>query len=70
MEWGPDPSAVSPIAEVRADIRSELRTQGHAAFLSEELYDSASLIPLRIQQIAHAQQFDLVVSIPSSRQGG
>jgi hypothetical protein len=62
--WGPGIDSHHPIYSVRAELRSELRRNGHAAFYSEELCDPTSPHSIRIQQLAQAQSFDLVVSIP------
>jgi hypothetical protein len=62
--WGPGIDSDSPLATVRAELRKKLRQNGHAAFYSEELCDPASSYSIRIQQLAQAQRFDLVVSIP------
>ncbi len=64
--WGPSPASLSLIAALRVSLRADLRQDGHAAFLSEELCDPNSPVSVRIQEIIQAQQFDLVVSIPSS----
>ncbi len=62
--WGPGMDSTSPLREVRLHLRAKLREAGHAAFLSEELYDPGLPYPLRVQQINQAKNFDLVVSIP------
>jgi hypothetical protein len=62
--WGPGVNAESRLAEVRVRLRSKLRANGHAAAFSEELCDPKSAYSLRLQQIAQAQEFDLVVSLP------
>jgi hypothetical protein len=62
--WGPGIDSRHPVYAVRAALRSELRRNGHAAFYSEELCDPTSSHSIRIQQLAQAQNFDLVVSIP------
>lgn len=66
LVWGPDPTASTKISNLRVTLRSELRLMGHAAFFSEELCDASSPYSIRIQQLAQAQKFDLVVSLPSS----
>jgi hypothetical protein len=63
--WGPGITSDSPLAPVRAALRSELRGQGHAAFYSEELCDAGDVHSVRLQQLAQAQELDLVVSIPA-----
>jgi hypothetical protein len=64
--WGESPASSTPLATLRIEMRKELRAEGHAAFTSEELCDSASPYSVRVQQIAQARHFDLIVSIPSS----
>jgi hypothetical protein len=64
LVWGPNPQLNSDCARLRKELRNVLRTNGHAAIFSEELYDPALPDSLRIQQIAHAQEFDLIVSVP------
>jgi hypothetical protein len=66
LVWGPNPTISSKISNLRVSLRSELRLMGHAAFFSEELCDFSSQYSVRIQQLAQAQKFDLVVSLPSS----
>lgn len=62
--WGPGIGSVSPLAATRLNLRSDLRKAGHAAFFSEELCDPSSGNSVRLQQLAQAQEFELVVSIP------
>lgn len=62
--WGPGIDSDSPLAAVRAELRARLREMGHAAFFSEELYDSSKPESPRLQQLAQAQEFDLIVSTP------
>src|SRR4051812_27065280 len=62
--WGPGMDSTSPLTAVRANLRSELRRNGHAAFYSEELCDPSSHHSIRVQQLVQAQQFDIVISIP------
>jgi len=64
--WGPSPQLDTECAKMRRELRNMLRSYGHAAIFSEELYDPSLSDSLRIQQIAHAQEFDLIVSIPES----
>lgn len=61
--WGPNPLSDSAIAKTRVALRAELRSLGHLAVFSEEII-TEDAISLRMQQLAHAQQFDLIVSIP------
>jgi hypothetical protein len=46
------------------DLRRDLRLDGHAAFFSEELCDPHSADSIRLQQLAQAQEFDVIVSLP------
>jgi hypothetical protein len=62
--WGPGLEAKSRLAIVRASLRKKLRENGHAAFYSEELCDDALPHSIRMQQLAQAQEFDLIVSEP------
>jgi hypothetical protein len=62
--WGPGVGSSSPIARLRIDMRSKLRGQGHACFFSEEIIDPKLSVSIRAQELAQAQEFDLVVSIP------
>jgi hypothetical protein len=62
--WGPGIASSSPLAVVRADLRKSLRENGHAALYSEELHDPNLPYSLRLQQLAQAQEFDLIVSTP------
>ncbi|MBP6602832.1 MAG: hypothetical protein KA250_13560 [Verrucomicrobiales bacterium] len=66
LVWGPDPDGANSVAAVRKELRRRLRKDGHAAYYSEELYDKTSKHSPRIQQIAQAQKFDLVLSVPDS----
>lgn len=62
--WGPGLDSDNPLAPVRLRLRSTLRENGHAAFFSEELCDPHKPFSIRIQQLAQAQDFDLIVSMP------
>lgn len=62
--WGPGLDSDSSLASVRLELRARLRQMGHAAFYSEELCDSDKPFSIRIQQLAQAQDFDLIVSLP------
>ncbi len=62
--WGPGASSISPLAAVRLELRKLLREKGHAACYSEELCDPTVAASVRMQQLAQAQEFDLVVSMP------
>ena len=62
--WGPGIDSNSKLASTRAHLRQKLRENGHAAFYSEELCDEALHHSIRMQQLAQAQEFDLIVSTP------
>jgi hypothetical protein len=62
--WGPGLTSGSPMFTARKELRDELRRDGHAAFFSEELCDASLPDSIRLQQLAQAQEVDLVVSIP------
>ena len=62
--WGPGIEAINPLADVRSRLRSDLRANGHAAVFSEELCESDSCYSLRLQELAQAQEFDLIVCLP------
>jgi len=62
--WGPGIESNSPLTPVRLQLRTKLREEGHAAVYSEEISDPAQPYSVRLQQLAQAQEFDLIVSIP------
>lgn len=62
--WGPAPDDPSEIAQLRVKLRSELIACGHLAQFSEELIETGSEVSVKTQQLIHAQQFDMVVSMP------
>src|SRR5438552_16570040 len=62
--WGPGPASTSLLAPIRSELRKLLRESGHAACYSEELCDPHSSSSIRMQQLAQAQEFDLIVSMP------
>jgi hypothetical protein len=64
--WGPGLDSTSPLLDVRLQLRSCLRTQGHAAYFSEELCEPGIEHSLRLQQSIQAQEFELIVSIPAT----
>lgn len=64
--WGPGLESTHALATVRGDLRRKLRENGHAAFFSEELCEPRSDVPVRLQQLAQAQEFDLIVSLPGT----
>jgi hypothetical protein len=64
LVWGPGINSSGSLARVRAELRAKLRQNGHAALYSEELYDPQK--SLRLQELAQAQEFDLVISLPGT----
>ncbi len=62
--WGPAPDDSSEIAQLRVKLRSDLSALGHLAQFSEELIVSGAGVSVKTQQLIHAQQFDMVVSLP------
>jgi hypothetical protein len=66
LVWGPNPTSTDPVAQTRVFLRDALRSRGHYAEFSEDLYDPSSNRSLYAQQLAQAEAFDIVFSIPSS----
>jgi hypothetical protein len=66
LVWGPDPAAGDPISVTRVRLRDALRANGHVADFSEELYDPSSPLSAFAQQVAQAEAYDVVFSIPGS----
>lgn len=64
--WGPAPDPGSAIASARLKLRDELTKRGHLANFSEDLMDSNSRRSILAQQVAHAEAYDIVFSIPAS----
>lgn len=64
--WGPEIIPNNPLADVRQNLCVKLREEGHAAVYSEEICDHNSAYSIRLQQLAQAQEFDLIVSMPGS----
>jgi hypothetical protein len=64
--WGPGIDSAHPLVPVRANLRLRLRENGHAALYSEELCDPSLGHSVRMQQLAQAQVFDLIVSTPGT----
>ncbi len=62
--WGPGEISGHPMASLRMGLRARLRQEGHAALYSEELCDSGSEYSIRLQELAQAQEFDVIVSLP------
>jgi hypothetical protein len=61
--WGPGPGTLI-LYNKRVQIRDELRTQGQAAFLAEELEQGQGAILLpRVQKLMQASAADLVVVV-------
>lgn len=66
LVWGPNPTSADPVSTTRVGLRDALRANGHVADFSEELYDPASTLSVFAQQVAHAEAYDVVFTIPSS----
>jgi hypothetical protein len=66
LVWGPNPASTDPIATARLKLRDALRAVGHVADFSEELYDPASTLSAFAQQVAQAEAYDVIFSIPGS----
>ena len=66
LVWGPNPTSTDPIAITRVELRNTLRARGHLAEFSEDLYDPKSPRSLFAQQIAQAEAYDIVFTMPSS----
>lgn len=64
--WGPDPATDTPVANTRKVLKQELLTDNVFASFSEDLYDPASPYSNFTQQVAQAEAFDLIISIPDS----
>jgi len=62
--WGPSPEDTSEIAKLRLKLRAELTSRGHLAQFSEELMIKTEDLSIKTQQLIHAQQFDLIISLP------
>ena len=66
LVWGPTPTSADPVAQARLSLRDALRSNGHLAEFSEDLYDSSLPQSNLVQQVAQAEVFDIVFSIPAS----
>lgn len=64
--WGPSPTSQTPSADARRILRDRLRHEGHLARFSEELINFESELSIVSQQLAQAEAFDIVFSIPDS----
>jgi hypothetical protein len=64
--WGPAPTSTDPVAQARLMLRDELRRLGHIADFSEELFDPALPLSNFAQQVAQAEAYDVIFSIPGS----
>jgi hypothetical protein len=64
--WGPAPRAGTPVALTRTKLRDTLATDGHLARFSEDLFDPTSKHSLLAQQVAQAEAYDIVFSLPDS----
>ncbi|MGF0539895.1 hypothetical protein ACQQ2Q_17990 [Agrobacterium sp. ES01] len=66
LVWGPSPTSGSPMAEIRVQLRDSLSQRGHLADFSEDLFDPASPLSNLAQQVAQAEAYDIIFSMPSS----
>jgi hypothetical protein len=64
--WGPDPGSGSVFADARLRLREELTRRGHLVSFSEDLVDLGSPRSILAQQVAQAEAYDIVFSIPAS----
>lgn len=64
--WGPAPTAGSPVALARAELRTALESDGHLVHYSEDLYDPSSPFSLLAQQVADVEAHDITFSLPDS----
>jgi hypothetical protein len=64
--WGPDVKSGTVIADTRLRLKETLIADGHLARFSEELVDPKKPHSIIAQQFAHADAFDIVVSLPGS----
>lgn len=64
--WGPSPTGTCEVAACRIRIKEELTQLGHLASFSEDLIDPKSRYSIKIQQLWHAQEFDLIISLPTT----
>lgn len=64
--WGPSPAAGTPVANARLALRDILLNNRHLARFSEELLDPSSPLSVYTQQVAQAEAYDIVFSIPDS----
>lgn len=64
--WGPNITSNKPTANCRKLLKQELSNLGHYACYSEDLYDPSSDVSNFLQQVAQAEVFDIVFSIPDS----
>ena len=64
--WGPNPTSLTVTANIRKSLKEELSNKGHYAKYSEELFDPLSHHSNFAQQVAQAEAFDIIFSIPDS----
>jgi hypothetical protein len=64
--WGPAPTATTPVASARGQLKDQLNLNGHHARFSEDLVDPKSTMSVVAQQMSQAEAFDVVFSIPDS----
>ena len=66
LVWGPSPTSTDIVAQTRLKLRDDLRAAGHYAEFSEDLIDHTSTRNVFAQQLAQAESFDVIFSLPSS----
>lgn len=64
--WGPDPGGGTQLGDTRLALRDALLSDGHLARFSEELLDPSCGHSIVAQQVAQAEAYDIVFSIPGS----
>lgn len=64
--WGPNPGLNTPVANCRKIVKETLSNDGVYACYSEDLFDPTLSYSNVAQQVAQAEAFDLVISIPDS----
>jgi hypothetical protein len=64
--WGPAPQVGTPVAEARQLLRDTLCSDGHLARFSEELFDPGNHHSILAQQVAQAEAYDIIFSMPDS----
>jgi hypothetical protein len=64
--WGPSRKGRSSVARARKELRDVLNDRGHLARFSEDYVDDANSHSLLAHQVAQAEAFDIVFSIPEA----